>query len=353
MALRGLTDSAAGALKTTTQAGYCERLGTFLSTGPSDITTKLKTFVVDADKDQVRAWTESIRVLRSAIERLAAKHAGVSEDGWVLLEYTIPLESRRVDALILLNGAVVVLEFKGKTRPTQADVDQAAAYARDLRAYHRECATVPVHCALVLTRSAGEIDDRGAVDIIGPDQVSACCEKVIRPGEPTPDAGRFLEIECYQPLPSLIKAARELFQSGTLKRVHRAAAATEPTLAKCAEIVHQTASQKRRALILICGVPGAGKTLVGLQLAHAKYLDDLAIADAAGGKPTAPAVFLSGNGPLVEVLQYELKSAGGDGKAFVRGVHEYVKTFTRAKDRIPPNTSLSMMKRSVLSMLPR
>jgi hypothetical protein len=56
------------------------------------------------------------------------------------------------------------------------------------------------------------------------------------------------------------------------------------------------------------GLPGAGKTLVGLQTVHAHYLDDLAV-DRGSGKPTAPAVFLSGNGPLVQVLQYEVAKA--------------------------------------------
>ena len=65
-------------------------------------------------------------------------------------------------------------------------------------------------------------------------------------------------------------------------------------------------------------------------------MDDLALVRENGEKPTAPAVFLSGNGPLVEVLQYELRSAGGDGKSFVRGVHEYVKTFTKRSNIVPP-----------------
>ena len=146
-----------------------------------------------------------------------------------------------------------------------------------------------------------------------------------------------MSLESYQPLPSLIKAARELFSSGTLTRIHRAAAATEPTLFECSSIIHKTAKNKRRALILISGVPGAGKTLVGLQLAHAKYLDELSIAKESGEKPNAAAVFLSGNGPLTEVLQYELKSAGGDGKSFVRGVHSYVKNFTRGSSSTPPH----------------
>ena len=68
---------------------------------------------------------------------------------------------------------------------------------------------------------------------------------------------------------------------------------------------------------------------------HAHYLDDLAV-DRGNGKPTAPAVFLSGNGPLVRVLQYELKAAGGDGKTFVRGVKDYVKAYTGSPKRVPP-----------------
>jgi hypothetical protein len=93
--------------------------------------------------------------------------------------------------------------------------------------------------------------------------------------------------------------------------------------------------EKSRHLILLTGVPGAGKTLVGLRVAHAHFLDDLAV-PRANGKPSVPAVFLSGNGPLVEVLQYELKSAGGGGKAFVRGVKDYVKTYSRRQHLVPP-----------------
>ena len=101
------------------------------------------------------------------------------------------------------------------------------------------------------------------------------------------------------------------------------------------KIVHEAARTKTRHLILVTGVPGAGKALVGLQTVHAHYLDDLAV-DRGNGKPTAPAVFLSGNGPLVQVLQYELKSAGGDGKTFVRDVKNYVKTYSSNRRKIPP-----------------
>jgi hypothetical protein len=67
----------------------------------------------------------------------------------------------------------------------------------------------------------------------------------------------------------------------------------------------------------------------------AHFLDDLVVARA-GDRPTAPAVFLSGNGPLVQVLQYELRGAGGGGKTFVRGVKDYVRRYSSDSKRVPP-----------------
>jgi len=319
-----------------TQAGYCENLFAFSNSDVALIVEKLKLFVTDASDSQVKAWQDSIYLLQRMSEEISNQSPNVAQKSSLILEYTIPLESRRIDAVLLLPGIAVVIEFKGKWIPSQADIDQAAAYARDLRAYHKECLEIPVKCVLFLTGNKGAPSSLNGVDIIGAEDLLPYCKKHIKDSGVILNADKFLAIESYQPLPSLIKAARELFQSDNLKRIHRAAVATEPTLAKCSDIIHKTAKNKKRSLILISGVPGAGKTLVGLQLAHAKYLDDLAVIREGGAKPTAPAVFLSGNGPLVEVLQYELRSAGGDGKAFVRGVHEYVKTFTRNNGLIPP-----------------
>ena len=121
-----------------------------------------------------------------------------------------------------------------------------------------------------------------------------------------------------------------------LPRIKRARAATEPAVNRVTEIAHRAAATSTRHLVLLTGVPGAGKTLVGLQLVHAGFLDDLAVPRAGGGKPSAPAVFLSGNGPLVQVLQDALKDAGGGGKVFVRDVKNYVKAYGRRKHSIPP-----------------
>ena len=319
------------------QAGYSNSFEQFISDDRSVIVDKLKNYIKDAGDSQVRAWRDSIKVLHNTIQELKNLSPEICSQSSIILEYTIPLESRRVDAILLLGDVVLSTEFKGKNMPLMADIDQAAAYARDLKAYHRDCASSTVKCLLVLSEGFKEHESQTNVEIIGSGRLTQFCMDCIEESSGQINLDNFLSLESYQPLPSLIKAARELFSSGTLTRIHRAAAATEPTLEECSSIIHETAKNKRRALILISGVPGAGKTLVGLQLAHAKYLDELSIAKESGEKPNAAAVFLSGNGPLTEVLQYELKSAGGDGKSFVRGVHSYVKNFTRGSSAKPPH----------------
>lgn len=315
--------------------GWSSNFPTFRSTPARAIREALNAFVADASPEQIRAWDESIPPLQrefgEAIDERseAAKFAAV-------LEYELPMEFRRTDVILLVNGAVMVLELKGKQSPLQADLDQASAYARDLRAYHRECETRPVKPVLVLMRASGRVGTFSGVDVVGPDQIDAIATVESPDGRVdvvSPEA--FLDASAYRPLPSLVEAARELLENGDLRRIKRAAAATEPTLESLKQIAIEAAATQTRHLVLVTGLPGSGKTLVGLQLAHARLLDELAVRRG-GVAPTAPAVYLSGNGPLVEVLQYELQGAGGSGKAFVRGVKEYVRRYSSRPDLVPP-----------------
>ena len=88
-------------------------------------------------------------------------------------------------------------------------------------------------------------------------------------------------------------------------------------------------------LVLITGVPGAGKTLVGMRAVHAHYLDDLSV-ERQGKKPAVTGLYLTGNGPLAEVLQYELRQAGGGGRTFVRHIKSYLDSYVPKPDKIPP-----------------
>jgi hypothetical protein len=246
------------------------------------------------------------------------------------------MESRRPDVVLLVSGAVVVLELKGKAEAEQADLDQASAYARDLRCYHRHCAGREVHAVVVPTRAHGYIGARGEVHVSGPDALHQLIQDLQRPWvDGALTASDFLARDAYCPLPTLVQAARELFLDNKIRPIHRARAATQPAIDEIARIAHEAARTRSRHLVLVTGVPGSGETLVGLSAVHNPALDDLAV-DRAGGKPSAPAIFLSGNGPLVQVLQYELRDAGGGGKTFVRDVKNYVKQYLGDKAAVPP-----------------
>jgi len=299
------------------------------------IRSRLEDFIRDAGDEQIRAWNSSIPQLQHEVGEVVDRDPGAGEYT-AILEYELPMEARRPDVVLLVRGPVIVLELKGKELPSQADVDQASAYARDLQCYHAACEGRRVVPILVPMRAKGRLAARCGVEVMGPDAVDGAVQELTSgAAEPAITAASFLVESAYRPLPTLVEAARELLLRGDLRRIHKAAATTDPAVKEVSRIIHEAAQKKQRRLILLTGVPGAGKTLVGLRTVHAHFLDDLAIPRGAG-KPTVPAVFLSGNGPLVEVLQYELRAAGGGGKTFVRGVKDYVKRYSARQERVPP-----------------
>ena len=116
----------------------------FEKASPRVIRARLSEFIPDASPQQERAWDDSIPRLQTEVREVVSGEPD-ADRYTAILEYQLPLESRRADVVLLVRGAIVVLELKGKTTPSQADIDQAAAYARDLRCYHRSCAGRDVH----------------------------------------------------------------------------------------------------------------------------------------------------------------------------------------------------------------
>lgn len=319
-----------------TTSGFNTKFSEFLNISNDNIVANLNEFVFNPGAGQINAWKDSIKVLKSVITKIITDNPK-SKDNHVILEYLIPLETRRIDAVFLLNGLILIIEFKGKNIASQADVDQALAYERDIKSYHVMSQTYPIETCLVLTKGNSNLrsNDKN-LNILSADMFSEYCLGLMKDNE-IPNLNDFLSDKSYQPIPSLIQAARELFTSGDLKRIYKTASSTEPALKECHRVIKRSSEKKRRSLILINGVPGAGKTLIGLQLAHSNYIGNISSKDTPQENTPPISVFLSGNNPLVNVLQYELRSAGGDGKAFVRSVHDYVKSFTRVSQPIPPH----------------
>lgn len=315
-------------------AGWASSFPEFTNAEASAVVDALREFVRDPGEAQVRAWKDTVPKLQREVREVQAQEVRAASYS-ALLEYQLPLESRRADSVMLVDGGVLVIELKGKQEPSAADLDQVAAYARDLHAYHRHCQDRPVTPVLVPTRFDGPTKKIGEVWLTSPANLDVLIRELgADDGMPVTPLDDFCSDDVYSPLPTLIQASRELFFSGSLRDVWRARAATEPAVEAMSAIAHEAASTKTRHLVLITGVPGSGKTLVGMRSVHAHYLDDLAVPRAGGGQ-AAPALFLSGNGPLVEVLQHVLRNAGGGGRTFVRHIKDYLDSHIPRASRVP------------------
>jgi len=314
--------------------GWQSDLETFSSHEPRTIRLRLQEFVTDVSPEQLRAWDTSIPWLQRECRELSVRDSSAREYT-AILEYELPRDSRRPDVIVLERGCVAVLELKGALYPSRAALDQAFGYARDLRAYHAACAGRDVTPVLLVRGGGMEAQEQDGVYVVGPAGLDLLLERLSSPEQPVISASEFLALDAYAPLPTIVQAARELFHKRELPMIKRARAATDPALHHVSEIARQAALTQTRHLVLLGGVPGSGKTLVGLQLVHAHWLDALAV-PRKDGRLASPAVYLSGNGPLVQVLQDALQDGGGAGKTFVQAIKDYVRQHSRPGQPVPP-----------------
>jgi hypothetical protein len=319
--------------------GWVDRFAIFRAASLDEIVNALTSFVRDSTPEQIRAWRGSIpRLQRQCGAVLDERPA--AQRYCAILEYRLPDGSKRVDAVLLLAGAVLIVEMKGDGNWQPEYREQAADYARRLYWFHRYCGEdgVRVHTVLV-NYGLGESDEeRDFLTTTRVERLAEIMKRFDQPEVSQPIAcEKFLSADACQPSPSLVQAVRQYFSEHAIPRIKRIDEVTQRTLKRTVAEIREAHAGRKRKLVLVSGVPGAGKTYVGLQIAHDRFLDDLAEPMASGEKPTAPAVFLSGNGPLVEVLQYELKSSGGGGRVFVRGVKDFVSKYSKKRSGPPPH----------------
>jgi hypothetical protein len=262
----------------------------------------------NAAGSQVEAWLEEIEVLKRAFRDLSISKPACLE--WsVVLEYELPLEGgRRPDVIVLGPNKIYVLEFKQDPILQRSSLDQVAAYARDLAEYHSESHGIEVLPLLVPTKTIDKSETRDVVTVLSPDKIASYLDAA---NDESPiNLEKWLEGD-YAPLPTLIAAAKMIFSNERLPAIKRAESyGVAKAVLRLREIARTTELNSERALAFVSGVPGAGKTLVGLQFVYEESNQD------------SQAVFLSGNGPLVEVLRDALKS-----KAFVSDLHAFIKSY--------------------------
>jgi hypothetical protein len=237
--------------------------------------------------EQLSAWRLQLPVLRAALVDFAARAAAEAADPaapWIHLEFDIPRLGRRVDAVLVTSTAVIPIEFKvGAKKFQQLDYEQAWDYGLDLKNFHapsHAAAIFPILCATDAPKSDRRWKPPHADGVRPP----FCCN--------WQGLGPAIAL-------ALDEAARSLYARHTVHDITRSDAGAvnlAVTSAAVERIIAEAREQRRKAIVFVTGVPGAGKTLVGLNVATRHGSRDDA----------AHAVFLSGNGPLVAVLREAL-----------------------------------------------
>jgi schlafen family protein len=253
----------------------------------------------DAELTQRNAWIEQIRVLRAAL-------AGI--DGTVFLEFIVPRIGSRVDAVLVSGPVLFIIEFKvGASEYTRDDRNQVWDYALDLKYFHQGSHGVPIVPILVSTRASrsevtfAQPSSDGVYPPVGCNGDGLV--QLIRDGLRLV-AGEAIDAVAwakspYRPTPTIVEAARALYSRHSVDDISRHDAGARNltiTSQRIEQLIEDARNTRTKIIVFVTGVPGAGKTLVGLNIATKKYERSL----------DTHAVFLSGNDPLVAVLREAL-----------------------------------------------
>lgn len=284
----------------TVRSWYCESILNFLA---ADATLIVGHLITKSDFDVLQtqrdAWILQIDILKAELAGL---------NGTILLEYSVPRMGRRIDCVLLIGPVVFVVEFKvGRSKFDSAAVDQAWDYALDLKNFHEashHASIVPILVATKAKDCAPKPPICSSDGVFTPilasmarlrESIDECLRCVT---EKHLDSRQWIN-SSYAPTPTIIEAARTLYAQHSVNAIARHDAGAKnlrETSQYIEQVIDDSRQRQRKAICFVTGVPGAGKTLVGLNIATLRR-------DKANA---AHAVFLSGNGPLVAVLREAL-----------------------------------------------
>lgn len=273
-------------------------------------------------------WNREIEILKRELSQFL--------DGYIIFEYTIPRIGNRIDNIVIYKGIIFVLEFKvGEKKYPSYAIEQVTDYAFDLSCFHKESHNRLLVPILISTKAHSVKQEIR----ISKDNVleTICCNEYEISKYITEVSLKFIQDEIipndwinslYMPTPTIIEAAQALYLGHNVEDISRNDASAKnlnQTTKAINKIIDYSKAHNRKSICFITGVPGAGKTLAGLNIAveRQKIAED------------EHAVFLSGNGPLVDVLQEALarddakrnhisrKEASRKVKEFIQIIHHF------------------------------
>jgi hypothetical protein len=335
--------SNAASLRPSGQAFFSSSVADFLLANPAAVIGELSSrhvaFHASAEAEQIRAWEREVEILKTVLEPFA-------QPGWsVLLEAPLLRLGKRLDTVILGPGLVIVIEFKtGANAYGAADRLQTERYAQSLRDFHEVSQArriVPILCAehapaqpllLAFTDGVSNLMLANAATL---GEALDLAATVVDASAAAIDARGFA-LSAYRPTPTIVEAAQALYAGHEIADIGRGDAADaelQAAGARLQQIAAEAEAKRAKVICFVTGAPGAGKTLLGL---------DLALKSRSG---TRPAALLSGNRPLVHVLTESLaadqaKRTGGskataryEADAAIQNLLAYLKEHT---DGPPP-----------------
>lgn len=249
-------------------------------------------------------WKVEIAIMKDVLMQFPDK------TGKILFEYDIPRLGKRIDVVLLLDGIIFCLEFKvNETKIFEADIDQVLDYALDLKNFHlfsQEKVITPILIPTNYGKSSTNIqmsvyDDQVVNPLVtGRFGIANIIKMVLEQYPDESPVNPNWVISPYAPTPTIIEAAKSLYESHSVDNITRHEAdnvSTDKTIAYILKVIEHSKSNRKKSICFVTGVPGAGKTLVGLDVAIKQTYQGQ---DEPAGDEGA--VYLSGNGPLVAVL---------------------------------------------------
>lgn len=328
-------------------AGYEAHVLDFLREDSDRIVGLLAHAVADTGinsqySQQITVWKDEIDLLKASLQRMRHGAKVVPDEWHVILEYELPRRRKRPDAILLADDRIFVIEFKFGMRTYEASAKwQAEDYSMDLRDFHAESYgryIVPILCAVEapqrepsLCTTAG----RFLADTLLANRADLFSVLEHAGTIPLPSAALADRIDPdawlsspYRPTLTIIEAAERLYGNHSVREIsHNYADNLDKTTDMLADAILDAKRNRKRCVCFVTGVPGAGKTLTGLNVVHDPSLRS---------KQGPSGIFLSGNGPLVKVVREALvidqqhagrrrKDAEHEVATFIQNVHEFLR----------------------------
>jgi Uncharacterized conserved protein (DUF2075) len=280
----------------------------------------------------IGAWLTEIAILQTELPGLT---------GSIFVEFNIPRMGRRIDVVLVIGPVIFAVEFKvGEKTFDRSAIDQVWDYGLDLKNFHEASHNASIIPILIATEATecpvvalyADADKLYRPIVVDPRSFRSVVDAALVKASGAPVDAEAWSRASYHPTPTIIEAARALYAQHSVEAIARFDAGAQNlhvTSRRIEELVDEAQAERRKRICFVTGVPGAGKTLVGLNLATRREENE----------PTH-AVFLSGNGPLVAVLREALTrdevarrkqqgekvrkgQVGESVKAFIQNVHHF------------------------------